>query len=442
MAILQASNLILTDGQEETTLTVAAASGATTLTVFNIQDFAISNYILIGDWGDDDAEIIQLHAATAPTGTTITLVAGGLARSHSVGDKVKRINFNQVEFSRYVAVGDAPSVLTTKATEADDEYTSYNDTTNATGYWRFRFKNSTTTVYTSYSGYFAYTGPVVNSVEQMKRDALDLTNEEISDLITNQYLLNQLNHWQREIEEVRNWSWETATHIDTVSSGQMEYDLPTDMKHAYSPNDIIQIRIKNYTALANIDKKEYDEKLVDTIYSTLAGNVALIDTTITLTDSSDFPNAGSITIGNDTIDFTANDTTTNILSGVTGITSTHATGDTVWTTTSLDQPMYYAITNGHYYLFPIADSTLNGLSITLDYYKWLDSLTSDVSVTTIPFYGIAQYYLAWKIMERKGNTQAADRWRQIYENRLSSEMKRDQPVNYGRFTLARTKGAG
>jgi hypothetical protein len=345
-----------------------------------------------------------------------------------------------VEFSRYTAVAGTATVLTTKAISADDEYTSYNDTVYATGYWRFRYKNSSTTVYSSYSGYFSYEGPASNTVEYMKNEALDIVNEEIGDLVTDEFILNQLNSWQREIQSIRDWNWLLTQGTKAVVVGQLAYDVPTDLKKMHEGSGITQMRIKNYDNMAHLDKRELDDKLVDTTYDSLESDVALIDTTITLVDSTNFNSSGTILIGTDEITYTANDTTTGILSGVTGIDATHTTGDTVWDVNSLSQPLYWALFEDHFYVYPAASSTYSGLVIYIDYYKVLDDLSDDTSVTEIPFYHIAQYYLAWRIEERKGNIGAADRWRQIYENRLSSEIRRDQPTNYYRFTLARTKG--
>lgn len=54
-----------------TTLTAAAAAGATTLTVAAITNAAVGDLIRVGV--GEDVELCQVHTSTAPTGTTITL---------------------------------------------------------------------------------------------------------------------------------------------------------------------------------------------------------------------------------------------------------------------------------------------------------------------------------------------------------------------------------
>lgn len=70
-----------------TTLTAAAAAGATTLTVAAITNFAIAEPIRVGS--GETAELVRIHASTAPVGTTITLdSATPLQFAHAIADPV------------------------------------------------------------------------------------------------------------------------------------------------------------------------------------------------------------------------------------------------------------------------------------------------------------------------------------------------------------------
>ena len=68
-----------------TTLTAAEAAGGNTLTVAGITNFAIGDIIRVGE--GEEMELIQVHASTAPTGTTITL-ATNLVYAHANGAAV------------------------------------------------------------------------------------------------------------------------------------------------------------------------------------------------------------------------------------------------------------------------------------------------------------------------------------------------------------------
>ena len=70
-----------------TTLTAAAAAGATTLTVAAITNFAVGQNIRVGS--GEPAELVRVHASTAPVGTTITLdAATPLQFAHAIADAV------------------------------------------------------------------------------------------------------------------------------------------------------------------------------------------------------------------------------------------------------------------------------------------------------------------------------------------------------------------
>lgn len=72
---LLASHHLLTRYVEKAYLTTDVASGSSTLTIDNINGFAINKVLLLGNFGEPTAEIIKTHASTAPTGTTVTLLS-------------------------------------------------------------------------------------------------------------------------------------------------------------------------------------------------------------------------------------------------------------------------------------------------------------------------------------------------------------------------------
>ena len=58
-----------------TFLTSDSSSAASTLTVDSIRDIAVNNILFIGELGEEKSEIIKTHAATAPSGATVTLAS-------------------------------------------------------------------------------------------------------------------------------------------------------------------------------------------------------------------------------------------------------------------------------------------------------------------------------------------------------------------------------
>src|SRR3989304_7904231 len=86
-------------GAETLILDADAAAGASTITVKSIIGAAINNILFFREPGSESAEIIITHAATAPSGNTITL-ASPLVESHPAGTKIYIIKVNTVRFYR------------------------------------------------------------------------------------------------------------------------------------------------------------------------------------------------------------------------------------------------------------------------------------------------------------------------------------------------------
>ena len=126
----------------------------------------------------------------------------------------------------------------------------------------------------------------------------------------------------------------------------------------------------------------------------------------------------------------------NQLTGVTAITSNHFTGDPVYQQPNTGKPSHYAIKGGKIFLFPVPDTDNDTYNIYVNYYKNLDSTPYDHSVTEIPFYIAAVYYLAYKIYERKGKFDEADRFRMLYEKETAEATRKESG---GRRTVLRPR---
>ncbi len=141
----------------ETIVNLDCDTGVSEITVESITGLGVGDYVLLGEFGQIDAEIVRLHPSTAPSGTTITLSAA-TTYAHERGTHIYRIDRNQVEFSRATTLTGSKSVLSTVSINAQSEYTVYEDSTNTTGYGFYRYVNSGDTTYTNYSESFPYAG--------------------------------------------------------------------------------------------------------------------------------------------------------------------------------------------------------------------------------------------------------------------------------------------
>src|SRR6185295_19739752 len=87
-----------------TFLTVNTASGATTLTVKNITSFADQQILVIGEFGNEGAEVVYINGT--PSGSTITLDSATVF-PHSASSSVIVIDFDQVEFTHATGITSA-----------------------------------------------------------------------------------------------------------------------------------------------------------------------------------------------------------------------------------------------------------------------------------------------------------------------------------------------
>ena len=101
----------MTQSAPQLVLDADAAAGATSITVKSILGVAINNILLFRELGNESAEIVATHSATAPSGNTVTLVAAGLVEVHPAGTVVYVIPWNQVRFYSAATEIDANAAL-------------------------------------------------------------------------------------------------------------------------------------------------------------------------------------------------------------------------------------------------------------------------------------------------------------------------------------------
>lgn len=131
---------------EYTYLTADIAASSGTLTVANIDHFAINQNLIINPWGEN-AEFVKTHTATSPTGSTITLVAN-TTFAHYTGEPVYLVLYNQIEFSHTTTATGTKTTLTTStgnglyALEADNKILAYEEKQYDSGYYFARYVNN------------------------------------------------------------------------------------------------------------------------------------------------------------------------------------------------------------------------------------------------------------------------------------------------------------
>jgi len=437
--LIRASNVALTDGQFQARLTADAASGVSTLTVDNISGFSIGKYAILGDWNDPNGEIVRLHVSTAPTGSTITLNAATVY-DHFVGTAITIIDFNQVEFSRSTTLVDANispgtlSIINTASLQADRFDTAYDDLTNITGYAYFRFKNSALTTYSLYSTGVSYSGAAVNAVSSFVEEALGKVGMVLNERFAEETrLLTDANECQDYITQTTDWVFElisndtsiaTTEYTNTYSLSSLTYEMKYDGTYQGFKSLKLGADILNY-----IDISQMDEMYYGTPQSTLSAGTLIGATSITLVNSAEFGETGTVNIGSDIVTYTANAQTTGVLSGIpasgTGsLTATHTAGDQVWQGFTSGKPQAYSVFSGKIILNQPVSSTYAGQILKPKYIKKLTRFTSFASTTDIPFFYLFSDYIASNIEFRKGNNDEGNKWLTKFTDKLKRAQDR------------------
>jgi hypothetical protein len=260
-------------------------------------------------------------------------------------------------------------------------------------------------------------------------------------LVTDDWLNRAINRWQREVVTRRTrWSALYKSAIIDAQQDKQSYDLPSDISSGGEGEDVIA-SCKYYNQ-APMDYRDHDVFLNQTDYyigSTLAADVALIDVTITLTDSSDFPDSGTIYINGDSIDYTGNTRSTGTLTGVTGITAIHSTGEEVWQTYNHGAPIMFTARGKKLLIDPIPGSAEDGHNIYIDYWATYTDLSDDQDETVFEFPENCYLYLNWQVaLRRKLPLKDQQDRHVIWQDDLDSRVASDpdiqdvciQPVNY------------
>jgi len=409
---LYLDNTILTKDKKFTYLSADATSGGSTLTVQSIVGFGVNQILCIGEIGEEQSEVIKTHATTAPSGTTITL-ASNLVFNHSQDTKVYLVDYDQAEFSNATTTTGTKTVIGSAITlQVDGKETQLTDSTNTTGYGFVRFQNTVPVpdTYSAYSDPVPYTGYADNTVFMIKKRALESCNEKIDgERITHEWLNETLWELRREYHNSpgkRPFRRIYNADLGNVTTGMYKIAVPADLEAPYSAKNVYGIRIGTGDNLTYYDKKDWDEDYQDIAHTTLASDYAIVDATITLTDSRDFDESGSIEIEGDDIEYSANNESTGVLTISTAGSSAHTKGKDVWQNASLGTPAYFTVftdADGSNYIFfdcPIHSDYLDQ-NIWGDYYKTVTAYDSDADTLDELEYDMFVPGLTWRIKKKK-----------------------------------------
>ena len=408
---------------ESTYISTDASSGASSYSVDSGLEFAVGEYITIGSIGSDKAEINRIHTGTTPTSTTITLNAVN-SFAHNRGERITFIPYNQVTIQRSTDAGVSYSDLVTIDIRVDSQETYYAHTSGAsTDYYRAKFYNSASTLYSTASDGVIATGYVDNSVGQIIRAALLSLGDRIDgEVITTEFLFQALHEGRDEVDTqplIRRWSFRTIFDYDMgdIIPGRYTLAVPSDLRDPDTYLNVLSLRLgRDNIPVHPVDKYALNEFYRGVAHSTLNGSITGASTSIILTSSGDFDESGSVNIAAESISgtidnaaYTTNTESTATLGTVTSIADSHSSGRDVWQGVSFGKPTKYTIDNSLItFSCPFPDE-FAGENIKGDYYAKLVRADSDGDVLDEPWAASVYIpYLRWRIRKRKDPTLSQD----------------------------------
>lgn len=396
-----------------TYLTSSSSAAATTLTVRDNFGFVDSDLILVGSYGDGRTELKRINVAPN-AGTTIGCTATTFA--HVVNSPIRKILFDKIEvYGNSTASSTGATLISTIDFTPGNDYTEYVITGTVYAFYGVRPIRQTATAYNgSYSDFISATGFASNTVGFIIQRAFETTGEKIRPLgnLSKQWAYDQIFLCEQDIsKELKKWSWLQQFEYDmgNITLGVNNYALPTDLSDVNTPKAIQGVRIGTGDNLTYISKAKYEYLFQNVAQTTVTLTYADTATTIGLTDSRDFASSvgafnvytASTTI--DSVSYTTNTKSTNIVSGVTNISASGTAGDPVWSGEPQGLPQRYTVFEGVLYFDVVPDNTIDliGTNIWIDYYKNVTRVNSDGDTLTVPDPTLVQSYLEAMIKKAK-----------------------------------------
>ena len=400
----------LTDGKAKTYLAADVTSG-TILNVQSVNGFSGSISVLIGEIGQEETEIVAIHASATASGTAVYL-ASNIGKSHSQDTPVYAIDWNQIEVTHASTSAASSGINSTLSYGTnilpDRTKMSYKDTSKSSGWYFIRFVDTVGSGYSDYSDAIPYDGYPDNSVFSIKERALEKVGAEIDDNITHDFLNNSLWEARREYHQApgkRPFRRKYNQDIGNVGTGNYRTPVPSDLEKPTSGENVYGIRIGAGKEVNYYDKKDYDFDYENVAHSVLLYDIGATSvTSFSVSNGRDFDASGAVQIENDTIDYTARSVSTGSFTvSLTG--TTHTANADVWQGISFGLPTNFTVfqnpeESAYIYFSCPFDTAYVDQNIWCDYYRTLVPYDSDADVLDEPDYDMFVHYLAYRIKKK------------------------------------------
>ncbi len=198
--------------------------------------WADNDWIIVGEIGTQNAEIMQINGAVSD-GTSLTIDnagSGGLRFAHSVDEPVYRIDYNKYKVYHAATTTGVKTHLASPEVQPDFFESMYEDKIYTSGYGFIQFLNTFTTAVSPYSDAIPYTGQSSTSLANMMNKVRVLMDEESDEFITDNQIALAINDKQRDILNERLWTFNECEYSTSSIDNQFDYSKPSQIKTIYS----------------------------------------------------------------------------------------------------------------------------------------------------------------------------------------------------------------
>jgi hypothetical protein len=434
---------------ESTFLTADVTAAGVTLTVKDIDGFGINQILVIGELGEETCEIVKTHAATAPTGVSVTLVAGGCEFAHTAGTRVRRVLYDQLEFSHAATLGGSKSVLATENIQVDGLVQLYTDTTQSSGFYFARFKDSIAATFSGYTDGLAFGGWEKHQAGAMIDQALKDNEISLSDKLSRQdcyqfltdgidLILGKQLHFPKQ----QQFDYD----LTNTARGVQVVTLPLDIYTKTTTQSIRAVRMGEHT-LTPLSPDRFAEAMGVAKRTQVRTQAVAADTSLLIDNSYDFSDSGTVNVyisgTKHEITYTGvtRSATAGVLTGIPAsgdgsITVTVPVDTYVWQDEVEGEPQVFTVRNEAMEFWPLVDAEHANLNIVLDYWTVATMINSDGDVIDIERYPIMLDYLRWRIRMKKtssGTLEMNDGWYLSFKERLNDAIRTSVPLTVSRM---------
>lgn len=405
---------LIENKEEESYLAANVAAGSGTITVANINKFAVNKILIIGELGDETTEFIKTHASTPPSGSTVTL-ASNLVFAHPANAPVYVVEYDQVHFSHSTTPTGSKTDLTTTlgsglvALEADELEMVYRETEFTSGYYFARFKNSIGGNFSEYTDPVPYSGFPINTVGYIVDKCLKDQSSEFNDRIDFQWFCDEINACLKQIQgklKRMNKFQSLNTIIGQTSGGMYRIIMPADIYDNMSNRSLVGLRIGSGIDLTYVDPIQFEKYLVGRNQTAVATQASVAATSLILEDTDDLDDSGTVDVWVTNVKYTIRYTGitrgTNTLTGIpasgTGsIGVILPVGSLIYTGAQYGYPDVYTVRNGYIEFANILNERYLYKNIFADYWTVATEVNTELDEIDAERYDMLLSWMQWKL---------------------------------------------